>query len=77
MDVNAECNVDEAGVYCDVNISPEYEDNVDADNNSKVNADNDDLPNVGEKKSNDEIDVEGDVTWIFKLTLTMSTVVLT
>ena len=37
MDVNADCKIDGAGVYCDVNVSPEYDDNVDADNNSKVN----------------------------------------
>lgn len=65
MDINADCNVDGTGVCCDVNVSSECgvgNVNVDADDNSKVNAGINDLLNVGaENTSNDDIDVVGDV----------------
>ena len=65
VDINADCNGDGTGVCCDVNVSSECgvgNVNVDADNNAKVNAVIDDLPNVGaENTSNGDIDVVGDV----------------
>ena len=64
MDVNADCNLDGAGVRCNVNVSPEYgvDDyiSIDAYDNFGVYAGTGDLLNgVVEKKANGDVGVGG------------------
>ena len=71
VNVNADCNLDGAGVRFNVNVSPEYgvDDNIsiDAYDNFGVYAGTGDLLNgVVEKKANGDIDVGGRKRWVMK-----------